>query len=199
MPTDHRTEHDLKRALDALARAYMEGDDEQRARILATLDLKPSPDIAPEARIWIAREAEIIEALETRAVARRAEKITTPVSVQTCMEMLRCCAAWISPTSQRVRRTQAQLTQVMDWQSTRVSKALAELRAVGAVVGPFPSGYSQEWELDARYCSALTPEARQAACDAQQVARDDATKCAKDCPASPDGACPVCDEADARH
>lgn len=180
MKQDPRTEKDLKRALDALARAYVEGDEQLRERLLGALDLKPSPDIAPEARIWITREAEIREALEARAAARRAAKDHISVSVAACMDMLRCCATWISPTSQRVRKSQHELRAILDWQSPRTSAALSELRAVGAVYGPIPQGYTQAWDLDARYCSALTPEAREAACIEQQQARDAAQAGADD-------------------
>lgn len=153
-------EAEMARAMDALARAYIEGDEGTRLSVLHSLGVQPERFIEASARLWPLREREIERALKARASSRRDAKEVTQISVESCMHMLRLCAEMVSADSQRVAVPQSELRRVVDWTATRTSKALAELRAVGALFGPFPSGYSQEWEVDASYASALGEAAR---------------------------------------
>lgn len=172
LKADRVVEAELARAMQALARRFVEGDDVERTALLGALGLKPERRIEPSVRVWLAREAEIVKALEERASARRAAREATRVSVATCLGMIRACCENLAADSQRVAKTQAQLVKLLEWEGSRCSAALAELRAVGAVFGPFPAGYSQEWEVDASLASALDEDARRAAIEAQRAASD---------------------------
>ena len=133
--------------------------------------MKAERRIEPSARVWLAREAEIVKALDERAAARRAAKEATRVSVATCRELLRMCCENLAPDSQRVAKTQAELVKLLEWESSRCSVALAELRAVGAVFGPSllatrKSGRSMLiWHR-------LDEDARRAAMEAQRAASE---------------------------
>lgn len=137
----------------------------------ALMKLLESPEfvaaeVHPSARVFLAREREVIDALD-RAPRAAAGK---GVSCEAAVQVLRAMARLLPADSQRIVASRRELALEAGVDDGRVDAALPWLVAVGAVIlgrrgmGKRPS----EYELDARFASALPEAARLDVVEAQR-------------------------------
>lgn len=162
-------ERDLGRVLEAVARAFVDGSEDDRRRVLDQFGLRSRPSCDAQLRVWLAREMEIRGELEERAKSR-SKREYIGASTAFVMEVLRVIAGTIGPGSQRMTRTRAEALAPYEGLST-AQKAFTELVDAGVLLAPVKVAYSTTWEIDARYCSALDDAGREAAILAQAAMR----------------------------
>lgn len=139
-----------------------------RAVLLKLLDAPEAVPrvILPAARVFLAREREVMQALD-RAPRAAAGK---GVSCEAAMQVLRAMARLLPADSQRIVASRRELALEAGVDDGRVDAAMPWLVAVGAVILGRPASGKRpaEYELDARFSSALPEAARLDVVEAQR-------------------------------